>query len=39
MQSLFARRADPSDDRSAFIGVAIGLTLLFTALLTAKLLV
>jgi hypothetical protein len=39
MQSLFAPRADPTDDRSAFIGVVIGLTLLLAALLGAKFLI
>jgi hypothetical protein len=37
MQSLFARRADPSEDRVAFIGVAVGLMLVLAALLAAKL--
>jgi hypothetical protein len=39
MQSLFARRADPSEDRFAFIGVAVGLMLVLAALLAAKLLI
>ena len=37
MDSLFSH-SDPTDDRSAFIGSAVGVTLLLAALLGAQLL-
>jgi hypothetical protein len=38
MQSLFSQPSDPTEDRSAFIGSAVGVTLLLAGLLAAQLL-
>ena len=38
MESLFAHSPDPTEDRTAFIGGAVGVTLLLAALLGAQLL-
>ena len=37
MQSLFSERSDPVENRSAFIGSVVGVTLLLAALLATKL--